>query len=70
MAKFDILLEVNVINVYIMNKNIKIALIVFAALVIVVFVIRIVSGEDNWICDNGQCVKHGQPTAECTCKSK
>lgn len=25
--------------------------------------LRLISGEDDWICDNGQWVKHGQPSA-------
>lgn len=27
------------------------------------FLIRLISGEDDWICQNGQWVKHGQPSA-------
>jgi len=30
---------------------------------IVWFGIRVFSGEDNWICQNGQWVKHGSPSA-------
>ncbi len=45
-----------------------IALVVF--LVIMVIGLRFFSGEDNWICSNGQWVKHGNPsfpppTAQC-----
>ena len=25
--------------------------------------LRLISGEDDWICDNGQWIKHGQPSA-------
>jgi uncharacterized membrane protein len=48
----------------------------YAAFVLVLFIalavfsLRFFSGEDNWICQNGRWVKHGQPdfpapTAEC-----
>ncbi|MFZ5391897.1 MAG: DUF2178 domain-containing protein [Patescibacteria group bacterium] len=30
-------------------------------LMIIVFGLRLLSGEDDWICQNGQWVKHGQP---------
>jgi len=30
--------------------------------VMAVFAIRMFSGEDNWICDKGQWVKHGNPS--------
>jgi hypothetical protein len=32
-------------------------------LVAFIFFARILAGEDNWICKDGQWVKHGQPTA-------
>jgi len=40
---------------------------IFSAVILVVFTIiaigtlRVFSGEDNWICDNGQWVEHGHP---------
>ena len=39
-------------------------------LVMAVMTVRVFSGEDNWLCQNGQWIKHGQPdwpapTAEC-----
>lgn len=39
---------------------------IFLFLIIVagtLFLIRLFSGEDDWICQNGQWVKHGQPSA-------
>lgn len=57
---------------YLMNKN-MIFTVLGAILVIVlgIFLIRGVSGEDNWICQNGAWVKHGNPrgampTGSCT----
>jgi hypothetical protein len=38
--------------------------VIFVGIVIVftgLIILRIVSGEDTWICDNGVWVKHGQP---------
>lgn len=29
--------------------------------IVAVFTLRLFSGEDNWFCQNGQWVKHGQP---------
>lgn len=45
-----------------------VVLIVF--LIMFVFTMRVISGEDAWICQNGEWIKHGQPsypapTAEC-----
>ena len=45
-----------------------IVLAIFA--IMAIFTLRVMSGEDNWICDHGQWVRHGQPdfpapTAEC-----
>lgn len=43
----------------------KATLYFFTALVvavIIVFTLRLFSGEDNWLCQNGQWVKHGQPS--------
>lgn len=35
------------------------------AIIIIIFLgIRFFSGEDNWICQNGEWVKHGNPEAE------
>lgn len=41
---------------------------IIAAAVIVllgiIFSLRLLSGEDDWICENGQWTKHGNPSAE------
>jgi len=36
---------------------------IFLGLVFLLGVIRLFSGEDNWICQNGEWVKHGMPNA-------
>ncbi|MCL4367409.1 SdpI family protein [Patescibacteria group bacterium] len=41
--------------------------VVYLALGIIIFAlifIRLVSGEDNWVCQNGQWVKHGNPSTQ------
>lgn len=48
------------------NRLILVTAVVFATLILiaaVVFTLRLFSGEDNWICQNGQWVKHGNPSA-------
>jgi len=50
-------------------KNIGIILgSVLIILIVVVIGIRFASGEDNWICKDGECVKHGNPSTECPCR--
>lgn len=46
-----------------MKKIIYVILIVIVVIGVVIFGIRFLSGEDNWICDNGEWVKHGNPDA-------
>jgi hypothetical protein len=41
------------------NKFILFALVL--AIFTAIFTLRFFSGEDNWICQNGQWVKHGNP---------
>lgn len=42
-------------------------LIVFAGVIIflgvVVLGLRLISGEDDWICDKGEWIKHGNPSS-------
>ncbi len=47
-----------------MSKSLNI-LIIMTLVVVVLGVVRVVIGgpEDAWICDNGQWVKHGAPSA-------
>lgn len=52
------------------KKVLLIILIVILILIGVVFAIRLFSGEDDWICENGEWVMHGKPssskpTSEC-----
>lgn len=46
-----------------MRKILTFIGLIILALVFIVGVIRLVSGEDNWICQNGEWVKHGMPSA-------
>lgn len=48
-----------------MKKNIlKIFLVIIAAVFILFFVRFVIGGpEDDWICANGEWVKHGMPSA-------
>lgn len=48
-----------------MKKNHFIILLVILAIILFVFSIRFLSGnEDSWICEKGEWVKHGNPSAE------
>lgn len=44
------------------SKNRFLVLIIILSIVLGVFTIRLFSGEDNWVCQNGQWVKHGNPS--------
>jgi uncharacterized membrane protein len=44
------------------KKRIYTILIVLLFLAMIVFGLRLFSGEDDWLCQNGQWVKHGQPS--------
>ncbi len=50
-----------------MNKTALIfkKLLIILIIIVVIFLLRFVIGgsEDDWICDNGQWVKHGVPSA-------
>jgi Raf kinase inhibitor-like YbhB/YbcL family protein len=41
----------------------RVLLVGFVGIVVVVFFIRFLSGEDDWICRNGQWVVHGHPSS-------
>jgi len=44
----------------------KIYYLIVGAIILLVFVVaglRLFSGEDNWICENGQWIQHGHPEA-------
>jgi len=33
------------------------------SVIIILFVVRLLSGEDNWVCKGGEWVRHGNPIA-------
>lgn len=43
----------------------KFAILILSIILVLlgIFTLRLLSGEDNWICENGQWVKHGNPSA-------
>ena len=43
------------------KKTIFLVVTVISFLILGVFTVRFFSGEDNWICQNGEWVKYGQP---------
>jgi len=45
------------------NKKIFIILPVILTVLLAIVLIRLFSGEDNWICQNNEWVKHGYPSA-------
>lgn len=47
-----------------MNKKIFVIIAVVISLVILIVGMKIISGEDDWICNKGQWVKHGNPSAQ------
>lgn len=47
-----------------MEKKLKVAIIVGVLILVVVAGVRFLSGEDDWICVDGEWVKHGVPSAE------
>lgn len=46
-----------------MNKKIIIGLSAVIIIFLVILGIRSLSGEDNWICQDGQWIRHGQPSS-------
>ena len=44
------------------SKNKFLIIIIILSIVFGLFTIRLFSGEDNWVCQNGQWVKHGDPS--------
>jgi uncharacterized membrane protein len=44
------------------QKNLFIILEVICLLVLIIAGLRLFSGEDNWICQNGQWIEHGHPS--------
>lgn len=46
-----------------MSKTFWIILGILIPAVILVVTLRLWSGEDNWICKDGQWIKHGNPSS-------
>ncbi|MFA5128478.1 MAG: GerMN domain-containing protein [Patescibacteria group bacterium] len=46
-----------------MNKTILVILVVMIVAAAAIFGVRFFSEEDSWICENGEWVKHGNPSA-------
>jgi hypothetical protein len=46
-----------------MRKVLIFMVIFILVIVFVVGVIRLFSGEDDWICKNGEWIEHGHPSA-------
>ncbi|MDD4027301.1 MAG: DUF2178 domain-containing protein [Candidatus Shapirobacteria bacterium] len=43
------------------NKNKFIIFAIILAIFLSIFTLRLFSGEDNWVCQNGQWIAHGRP---------
>lgn len=43
------------------NKNKFIVFIIILSIFTAIFTLRLFSGEDNWVCQNGQWIAHGHP---------
>lgn len=46
------------------SKSRFIIFIIILSIFAAIFTLRLFSGEDNWVCQNGQWVKHGNPSFE------
>lgn len=46
-----------------MKNKLQVIGVILIIIFIVVFGIRFLSGEDNWVCENGQWIKHGNPSS-------
>ena len=44
------------------KRPVYLAIAIFIIILLVIFGIRLFSGEDNWVCKDGQWQKHGQPS--------
>jgi len=47
-----------------MKKYYPVILLAIIAVVVIILGIRIFSGEDDWICQHGEWIKHGNPSTE------
>ncbi len=50
----------DMLNIAMQDKKTTIIILVVLS-IISVFLVRLMSGEDNWICKNGQWITHGHP---------
>jgi hypothetical protein len=50
-------------KIYFIQHKLIITGVVLITILAVVFGIRFLSGEDNWICENGQWTRHGNPNS-------
>jgi hypothetical protein len=46
-----------------MRKYYLIAIFIILVLLGIIIGARVISGEDDWICQNGEWIKHGNPDA-------
>jgi len=46
------------------EKNKFIIFVIILSIFAAIFTLRFFSGEDNWVCQNGQWIKHGNPSFE------
>ena len=56
-------IKIRISKFRIMNKKILIATIIILLVVAIVIAAKLFSGEDSWICQDGQWVRHGNPSA-------
>ena len=50
-------------GIYGKHKTLSIVLVTLFLVIFTLFGIRLFSGEDNWICENGRWEKHGHPSS-------
>jgi len=46
------------------KNKVPVFLAIIFSIILIIFVIRILSSEDDWICRDGAWVAHGNPSAE------
>jgi len=45
-----------------MKKHLKLIIVITVFIIVLILLVRIFSGEDNWVCSNGKWIKHGNPS--------
>jgi hypothetical protein len=43
------------------KENIKLIIAIIIVVLVVIFLVRLLSGEDGWVCKDGKWEKHGNP---------